>query len=313
MTTATPEIKPASTLPPGVTEMVPFYKSTYRTALYDGTTPGLVVPLDHKDVIPEVKDRRPYAAVDEYLSRDLPTFTQRLKDLSAFFDPATVADEPKDEASPHWINNYLTKPDANLIYSMTRLLKPRRIVEIGSGNSTKFFRQAIRDGGLSTKITCIDPAPREEIGKVADEIILKSVVTMDETYFDALEPGDFLFNDGSHLVMHGSDLPYTVLRIMPRLKPGVFVHFHDIHLPLEYPPFADPLYWGEQYMIGALVMHNSAWKSWFPGAFMFSKGLIGAAGSYWLQRVHGDERAAAPTVQGIPAGKASFLSRLLGR
>ena len=54
---------------------------------------------------------------------------------------------------------------------MVSRYRPRRIVEIGSGNSTKFMRRAARDRGLTTRIVCIDPEPREDISLVADEIV----------------------------------------------------------------------------------------------------------------------------------------------
>lgn len=280
----TPQEPPPVASFPNASELIPLYAPAFRTLIHRGTQPALIVPIDHDEIIPSERDRRPYDAIERHLTAALPSFRARLAELAIYFFPHDVPQRTPDPVVPHWRNEYFGRNDANIAYAMTRLLKPRRIVEIGSGNSTKFFRKAITDGGLSTTITCIDPAPRTEIARVADEIVTTSVIRMDEGYFDSLGPGDFLFNDGSHLVMHGSDIPYTVLRIMPRLKPGVFVHFHDIHLPLEYPQPADHLYWGEQYLIGAMILNNSAWRTWFPVKFMHTRGLIGEGVSFWLRR-----------------------------
>lgn len=267
----------------GAQSFIPFFAGPFRTILW-GYRPALVVPIDHHDVVPAEKDRTPYHRFDEFLTQSLPTFKQRLEQLSAYFDPPSIPEHKVDEFTPYWQNAYFGRTDANVLYSMVRHLKPKRIIEIGSGNSTRFARQAITDGRLDTKITCIDPAPREEISKVADEIIRKSVIHMPEDYFDILEPGDFLFNDGSHFLLHGTDLPFQFLRIMPRLKSGVFCHFHDIHAPLEYPPHCDTQFMGESYLVAIYAMESRNWDTYFPVKYMYSKGLMTEGVSYWFVR-----------------------------
>lgn len=265
----------------GADSFVPFYAGPFRTILW-GYRPALVVPIDHHDVVPVEKDRTPYHHFDEFLTRSLPEFKERLGALSAYFNPPTIPDNKADEYRPYWYNAYFGRNDANTLYSMVRHLKPRRIIEIGSGNSTRFARQAITDGKLDTRIICIDPMPREEISKVADEIVQKSVIHTPEEFFDQLEPGDFLFNDGSHFLLHGTDLPYQFLRIMPRLKSGVFCHFHDIHTPLEYPPHCDTQFMGESYLVAIFAMESRNWETYFPVKFLYTKGLIGEGVSYWM-------------------------------
>lgn len=265
----------------GADSFVPFFGGPFRTILW-GYRPAIVVPIDHNDVVPIEKDRTPYHAFDAFLSERLPTFKQRLAELKQYFNPPTIPDNKADEFRPYWQNAYFGKTDANVLYAMVRHLKPKRIIEIGSGNSTRFARQAISDGKLDTKITCIDPAPREEISKVADEIVRKSVVHMPLEFFDRLGPGDFLFNDGSHFLLHGTDLPFQFLRIMPRLKSGVFCHFHDIHAPLEYPPHCDTQFMGESYLVAIFAMESRHWETYMPVKFLYSKGLLEEGVSYWL-------------------------------
>src|SRR5258708_20724132 len=96
-------------------------------------------------------------------------------------------------------NDYFTSPDAEAAYALIRLLEPRRIIEVGSGNSTHLFREAITDGKLETKLTSIDPSPRREIQSVADKVIrcrLEDVASADLE--GVLEAGDILFIDSSH-------------------------------------------------------------------------------------------------------------------
>lgn len=80
-----------------------------------------------------------------------------------------VPEDKIDDTTPYWRNDYFPPGDARLTYAIIARYRPRRIIEIGCGNSTKFMRQAIADYDTGTRLICIDPQPREEISKVADE------------------------------------------------------------------------------------------------------------------------------------------------
>ncbi|MDQ0463132.1 putative O-methyltransferase YrrM [Caulobacter ginsengisoli] len=179
-------------------------------------------------------------------------------------------------------NTYYANPDMEVLYLLIRMLAPGKVVEIGCGSSTRITRQAIRDGALATQIIAIDPYPRNDIAPFVDRFEKTRVEELaDYSVFESLEAGDILFVDSSHEVRVGNDVARIFCDIIPRLKPGVILHFHDIFLPFDYPP-ADAERtpeWGEQYVLHAWLQHSGAEILW--------------AGRY-VQLCRPDVRAALP-------------------
>jgi hypothetical protein len=159
--------------------------------------------------------------------------------------------------NPVWVNGFLTAFDAVSLYSLIRRSRPRRYIEIGSGYSTRFARKSIEDGGLQTSVLCIDPRPRADIRTTADRIIEQPVEDADLALFDSLESGDILFVDHSHRVFTNSDATVVFLDILPKLKPGVLVQFHDIFLPADYPPEWNDRYYSEQYLLACYLLSGA--------------------------------------------------------
>lgn len=178
-------------------------------------------------------------------------------------------------------NGYFDTPDAEALYLMIRRFGPRRVIEVGCGNSTRVTRQAIIDGGLDCTVTAIDPWPRADIAHVVDRFEQAPVESVDPLLFADLQAGDVLFIDSSHQLRMSNDVAHLFCRIIPALAPGVVIHVHDVFLPYEYPKrfFYDCPSWGEQYMLHALLQgggHDLLW----PG--------------YHLQRDRADAVAALP-------------------
>lgn len=248
--------------------------------------PALVVPLDHENVVPIKKNRLPYDVIDHMFEKELNQMMIFSNNLQPFFNPNGISNEKIDNTSPHWINNYISIMDAKILYSITRFLKPHTIIEIGSGNSTKFFRKAILDGQLSTKLISIDPSPRSEIDDIVDEKIRTSITDVSLEIFDNIRPNDFVFLDGSHLVFNGSDIPFFFLRILPILPRGVIIHLHDIYLPEEYPEMCDSFYYNEQYVLGAFLLNNPLWKVLVPVHYLYEKNILPSDGvSFWMKKI----------------------------
>lgn len=149
--------------------------------------------------------------------------------------------------------SWFPRLDAAAAYAIVRREKPRRIVEIGSGHSTRFMAQAIRDGDLPTRITCIDPAPRATLKKLDVEHRQALLREADPAVFETLGPGDILFIDSSHIAMPGTDVDRLFLDVLPRLAGGTLIHVHDITLPYAYPPAWDWRGYNEQLLAGALL------------------------------------------------------------
>jgi hypothetical protein len=153
-----------------------------------------------------------------------------------------------------WVGGPICAFDSLTLYAMVRRHRPKTYIEIGSGMTTCFAWQAIKDTGLKTKIISIDPEPRGEIDAICDEVIRDGLETCDLSAFDRLEPGDILFFDGSHRAFMNSDVTVFFIDVLPRIKPGVIVHIHDINLPWDYPDFFKYWYWNEQYMLAVYLM-----------------------------------------------------------
>lgn len=143
--------------------------------------------------------------------------------------------------------------DALAAYAMVRARRPARIVEVGSGHSTRFMAAAIQDGGLSCGLTSIDPAPRASLSGL--DVTWRKAVLQDAPADDllALESGDVLFIDSSHLLMPGTDVDHLIGHILPTLPRGILLHIHDIFLPDGYPESWAWRGYNEQTAIAALL------------------------------------------------------------
>lgn len=169
-------------------------------------------------------------------------------------------------------NGYFRSVDAELLYSLLRLRKPQRIIEIGSGFSTRLMARAIKEGNLETTITSIDPSPRVGVDGFVSEHLQSVVEHLDPAVIlDSLAAGDILFIDSSHQLVTGGDVPYLFLEILPRLKKGVLVQIHDIFLPFEYPEEAVMGGWGwaEQYLVHAFLAFNEVFRILWPARYMW--------------------------------------------
>jgi hypothetical protein len=172
-------------------------------------------------------------------------------------DVPKVADLQARVASPdnpHWVNGYLPPLDGMIIYTQLGLLKPRTYLEIGSGTSTKFARKAIRDFGLQTKIISIDPTPRAEIDALCDEVIRAPFQNIGEKILAWLQPGDMLFQDGSHHVFTNTDATVFFNEVLPVLPAGITYGIHDIFLPDDYPVAWHKRFYNEQYLWASYLL-----------------------------------------------------------
>lgn len=194
-------------------------------------------------------------------------------------------------------------PDATCLHLMLRILKPRRLIEVGSGwssavtlDTNEFYLDKQMD------VSFIEPYPnvlytvlkREEPCKIKN-IGLEKV---DLSYFEQLEKGDILFIDSTHVSKIGSDVNYLLFEILPHLKSGVYIHFHDIFYPFEYPYEwfkKDGYIWNELYMMRAFLMNNKQYKILFFFDYLVKKHankinecltmINPSGGSLWLEKL----------------------------
>ncbi|MBI3375803.1 MAG: class I SAM-dependent methyltransferase [Betaproteobacteria bacterium] len=200
--------------------------------------------------------------------------------------------------APRWTQDWFPRLDAAAAYSMVRRWRPRRIVEIGSGHSTRFLARAVADAGLDTRITAIDPAPRASLAGLEIELLRVPVQQAGDTPFTGLVAGDLLVVDSSHVLMPGTDVDFILNRVLPRVPAGVLVHFHDVFLPSQYPVDWHWRGYNEQQAVATLIVCG-AYVAEFSSAFIGSrcadrlcKGVLGrlpfVAGAHesslWLRK-----------------------------
>lgn len=175
----------------------------------------------------------------------------------------------KDPSKPVWNNGFLPGLDIIGIYGMLAEFKPAKYVEIGSGNSTKVAAKAIRELGLQTEITSIDPMPRAEIDHLAHQVIRKPFEESGINLPEMLSENDILFVDNSHRILPNSDATVFFMEVLPRLKKGVVVHIHDIYIPYDYPQFMCDRFYSEQYGLAMYLLANpEKFKTILPNFFI---------------------------------------------
>lgn len=216
--------------------------------------------------------RPSHAKLFELLDRRRQEYARTLRSFLPLGDALARIPVPapkSDAVTPHWNNTWFEGIDGLSLYGFLATRNPKRYFEVGSGNSTKFARQAINDHGLRTKITSIDPFPRAEINSICDEIVRQPLEDVDVAAFDNLEAGDVLLVDNSHRVFTNSDATVVFLDVMPRLKSGVLLGIHDIMLPDDYPPDWVGRFYSEQYVLAAyLLAQGTLFDVTLPSSFL---------------------------------------------
>lgn len=220
--------------------------------------------------------------------KDLPFSPSKVKNRRFFYD-----------------NPAYSYSDAICLFCMIRHVRPNKIIEVGSGYSSC----AILDTNelfFNNTISCtfIEPYSQllESLLKDDDrpriEIIPQPLQEVDISLFSSLSPGDILFVDSTHVAKVGSDVNYLFFEILPSLPAGVYMHFHDIFYPFEYPRewIYEGRAWNENYILRAFLEYNSAFRIVFFNTFLelFHEARFAAemplclenkGGSIWLQKV----------------------------
>lgn len=204
----------------------------------------------------------------------------------------------------YYENDFFSYGDAIILFSMLRHYGPKRVVEIGSGFSSAVLLDTKELFlGDSTDLTFVEPDPRRLSGLLKDRgegehrLIEKRVQDVDLSVFEALGENDLLFVDSSHVLKIGSDVGYIIFHILPRLKRGVLVHFHDIPWPFEYPKewLVRGMIWNEAYFLRSFLQYNIAFQILYFNAYMhrFHRDTLGQkmplclknpGGGLWLRK-----------------------------
>jgi hypothetical protein len=233
---------------------------------------------------------------------------------------------PFFSVSYNYNNGFFETIDAEIAYSMVRHYKPRRIVEVGGGYSSRVMAAALdvnfKQDGVRGELVTIDPYPDRMPQKALSDrltLITQTVQDVELDIFLSLESGDFLFLDSSHVVGIGSDVVREYLEIVPRLAGGVLIHAHDIFLPSDYPREAvlhNLAFWSEQYLLQALLMFNRQFEVLWGSSSMQSRATTALENAFphWqnsYRKMPQKKRRFLPTRDGDRVWPSSFWMRKL--
>lgn len=224
-------------------------------------------------------------------------------DLLNHFQPLPFLLEENSHARYSEKNGFFPFSDAFTLSGIMRKETPRRIVEVGCGVSSAAMLDTRDEAGLEVRMTFIEPYPNRLYSMItskdreAARIIAQPVQEVALSVFEELEAQDILFIDSSHVAKIGSDLSFLILRVMPRLKPGVLVHFHDVFYPYSYPAewIREGRAWNESLFLRAflignqrfeIVAFNSFAAHFFPEIFKekLPAFLANPGASIWLRK-----------------------------
>jgi predicted O-methyltransferase YrrM len=246
---------------------------------------GFFIPYRYADQVPPRRERRSYAALEPLFLSAEPDFLGLLRSVDVLAGALqAIGSEPPPE--PRWNQDWFPRLDAAALYALVRDKRPRRIVEVGSGHSTRFMARAARDGGLPTEITAIDPEPRADIAATGATLVRDTVQGAGLDAFERLAEGDILFIDSSHILMPGTDVDLLLNRVLPRLGKGVLVHIHDVFLPDDYPAEWEWRGYNEQLGVAALIQgagYRLVWSSHYAATRMAAAVASSAVGRIALE------------------------------
>jgi hypothetical protein len=251
--------------------------------------------------VPSLREvRRHRKEIFDACPREIPGVRLREQeqlDLAERFSSEYYPEQPFSEAFLK--NDQFRYSDAIILFCMLRHSRPRRLIEVGSGYSSKVTLETNRRF-LGNTIEClfIEPFPSESLKSAAGNAILeKRIQDVPLETFSTLNKGDILFIDSTHVSKVGSDVNHIFFRILPMLRSGVRVHFHDVFYPFEYPEgwIFEGKTWNEDYLLRAFLQFNSDFEiELFPNYLMrfheefFRKKmplcLKDPGGSIWLVR-----------------------------
>jgi hypothetical protein len=260
--------------------------------------------IDRDEVLADAEriwppDRNAIPGVDIGLDRQLAL----LDDLDRYL-PEMPFDWLAKEGLRYWFaNEWFPVTSGVFAYLLLRHLRPTRYIEVGSGFSSALaldVNDLFFDGAM--QCTFIEPNPERLDSLIGDSdratvtIERTRVQDVDLTVFDVLGPDDVLFIDSAHVAKTGSDVNFLVFDVLPRLQPGVVVHFHDIFEGFEYPRLwvDQGRSWNESYLLRAFLQFNDSFEILLWDAALaeagvdfearFPPALFQGVGSLWVRR-----------------------------
>ncbi|MCS6879496.1 MAG: class I SAM-dependent methyltransferase [Geminicoccaceae bacterium] len=244
--------------------------------------PGFFLPHRYAE---RIRPPSSYPELEDLFARAEPRMAAVLALAEGFARELAAMRGPAPE--PRLDQDWFPRLDAAVAYALLRAFRPRLVLEIGSGHSTRFLARALRDNGAG-RLIAVDPEPRAALPVVPVEHRARLLGEAELALAGALRAGDVLFVDASHLVVPGSDVDLLVCRVLPRLAPGVLVHLHDVFLPDAYPESWAARGYNEHTVVAALLAREGMRLLWASRYMLTRRG----------ERIERGPLAALPLVPG---------------
>ena len=299
---------------------------TFRLTAYSGQGSDLClregylpVPVHYYSPIPDIADLRARNVWDARSAMAGVTFGEAAQEqflgrVGAAYGaecrwPLEVSGDP---AQFHLDNDTFSFGCAASTHCVIRQFKPRSVIEIGSGQSSRVIAAALRrnlaESGVQGLHVVVDPYPDKVLDEeafFATEVVPQRVELLDTSFFSTLREGDILFVDSGHSVRIGGDVNFLFLEVLPRLAPGVIIHLHDIALPFEYSKVYATnerfrQFWTEQYLLQAFLCFNREFETLLAMHWLMAERLelvrtafphydpevhTAFSGSFWMRRL----------------------------
>jgi hypothetical protein len=193
-----------------------------------------------------------------------------LEKLKGYYGQGHLQEQRTPGYRYHLDNIFYSYSDGIFLYCLFNHIKPAKVIEVGSGFSSALMMD-INDRcfGSAMKLSFIEPFPEERLYGLMNEkdrkdiqVSEKMVQDIEPAYFTSLEANDVFFVDSSHVSKFKSDLNHILFNVLPVLKSGVYIHFHDIFFPFEYPKewILSGRAWNEAYLLRAFLMNNKEYE-----------------------------------------------------
>lgn len=224
--------------------------------------------------------------------------------LRKYYKDIPFSEKKSESLRYYFINSNYSYGDAIILFSMIRYIKPKRIIEVGSGYTSSVILDT-NELFFDSSINCtfIEPYPKLLLSLIKSKdkrkvkIIRKKVQKVNKEFL-TLSENDILLIDSTHVSKIGSDVNYLLFDILPKLNKGVYIHFHDIFYPFEYPIdwIKIGLFWNEAYLLRAFLLYNRHFSIEYFNQYMFTfhKPLIkkympmvlkNPGGSLWIKKI----------------------------
>lgn len=248
-----------------------------RKLWYAITKPGRVAVLDYavKPAPLYTLESGPHKGLHKIIAKGNDEYKELVKNSirhKQVFEKITVS--VTNNKMPAWENGFFPAIDTIILYTIIEKFRPKKYLEIGSGNSTKVAAFCRGQEKLTLSITCIDPHPRREIQEIANTWINEQIQSVSLEHFKNLEPNDIVFLDGSHVLHANSDVMWFFMEILPVIPKGVIIHIHDIFLPYDYPQWVCDRFFSEQYILATCLLNSDDFKIICPNYYLLAEKIL---------------------------------------